>query len=103
MKKSVRIYSLSTCSNCKSTKRLLGRCKVLYEFTDVDLLDIEERKAILEDIKSLNPDCSFPTTIIGDRVIVGYKEKEILEALGLEGVPETNPVKKLFLKLIGRW
>jgi glutaredoxin len=103
MEKPVRVYSLSTCSNCKSTKRLLGRCKVQYEFTDVDLLDKEERKAILEDIKRFNPACSFPTIIIGDRVIVGYREREILEALGLEEIPRMHPVKKFFLKLMGLW
>jgi hypothetical protein len=49
----------------------------------VDLLQGEERKAILEDVKKLNPRCSFPTIIIGDKVIVGFKENEIKEALGL--------------------
>ena len=81
---SVKIFSLSTCSHCKSTKKLLNDCTVKYEFVDVDLLDGEERKAILEDIKKFNPRCSFPTIIIGEKVIVGYKEKEIKEALGLK-------------------
>ena len=56
---------------------------VQYEFEDVDLLDGEERKLILEDIKKVNPKCSFPTIIIGDKIIVGFKEKAIKEALGL--------------------
>jgi glutaredoxin len=56
---------------------------VQYEFEDVDLLQGEERAAILEDVREFNPRCSFPTIIIGDKVIVGYKEKEIKEALGL--------------------
>lgn len=79
----VKIYSLSTCSHCKATKKLLDDCAVKYEFTDVDLLDGEERAATLEDVKKWNPSCSFPTIIIGDKVIVGYKEDEIREALGL--------------------
>jgi glutaredoxin len=79
----VKVYTLSTCGHCKSTKRLLNECNVEYDFVDVDLLDSEERKTILEDVKKLNPKCSFPTIKIGDRVIVGYKEKEIKEALGL--------------------
>jgi glutaredoxin-like protein NrdH len=83
MDKPVKIYTISTCSHCKSTKRLLDACKVKYEFTDVDLLDTEERSAIMEDVRKLNPRCSFPTIIIGDKVIVGYREKEIKEALGL--------------------
>jgi len=83
MEDNIKIYSLSTCSHCRATKRFLGECGVQYEFTDVDLLDGEERKAILEDIKKLNPRCSFPTVIIGETVIVGYKEEEIKKALDL--------------------
>lgn len=83
MEENVKIYSLSTCSHCKATKRLLGECGVKYDFTDVDLLQGDERRAILEDVKKFNPRCSFPTIIIGEKVIVGYKEDEIKEALGL--------------------
>ena len=83
MKKPVKIYTLSTCSHCKATKILLNACAVKYEFTDVDLLQGGERTAILEDVKKWNPRCSFPTIIIGDKVIIGYKEDEIKEALGL--------------------
>ena len=79
----VRIYSLSTCSHCRTTKKFLTECTVKYDFVDVDLLEGEERKAILEDVRKFNPICSFPTIIIGDTVIVGFKEKEIKEALGL--------------------
>ena len=79
----VKIYSLSTCSHCKATKRLLSECKVEYDFTDVDLLQGEERKAILEDVRKFNPACTFPTIIIGSKVIVGFKEDEIKGALGL--------------------
>ena len=79
----VKIYSLSTCSHCKSAKKFLGECTVKYEFVDVDLLQGDERKAILEDVRKFNPKCSFPTIIIGEKVIVGFKEDEIREALGL--------------------
>ena len=83
MEEPVKMYTLSTCSHCKATKKLLDDCRVKYEFTDVDLLEGEERTAILEDVRTLNPRYSFPTIIIGDKVIVGYKEDEIKEALGL--------------------
>jgi len=79
----VKIFSLSTCSHCKATKKFLGDCTIKYDFVDVDLLQGEERSAILEEVKKFNPNCSFPTVIIGDKVIVGFKEKEIKEALGL--------------------
>ncbi len=83
MRQPVKMYTLSTCSHCKSTKKFLSDCKVKYEATDVDLLDVEERAAILEDVKKWNPRCTFPTIIIGDKVIIGYREDEIKEALGL--------------------
>ncbi|MGC8602867.1 MAG: glutaredoxin family protein [Desulfomonilaceae bacterium] len=78
-----KLYSLSTCSHCKACKRFLGDCGIEYEFTDVDLLSDEERKPILEEIKHLTSRCAFPTLIIGEKVIVGFKEQEIKEALGL--------------------
>ena len=81
--KPIKLYSLSTCSHCKSIKKLLSDCTVLYEFVDVDILEGEERQAILEDVRKFNPKCSFPTIIIGDTVIVGFKEEKIKEAQGL--------------------
>src|SRR4030042_840451 len=40
----VKLFSLSTCSHCKSTKRLLDECTIQYEFIDVDLLQGDEEK-----------------------------------------------------------
>jgi len=79
----VRLYALSTCIHCQSTKELLDRCGVDYECIDVDKLDGEERQNVLEDIKKVNPGCSFPTIIIGNKIIVGFRADEIKEALHL--------------------
>jgi glutaredoxin-like protein NrdH len=79
----VKLYTLSTCSHCRATKEFLNDCSIKYDFEDVDLLEGEERKAILEDVKKWNPKCSFPTIVIGDKVIAGFKEDEIKEALGI--------------------
>jgi glutaredoxin len=83
MQKPVKIYTLSTCVHCKATKNLLNECAVTYECIDVDLLSGEARTAMLEDVRKFNPECSFPTIIIGDKVIVGFKENEIRLTLGL--------------------
>jgi len=83
MQSNVKIYTLSTCSHCKAAKRFLDECTVKYDATEVDLLKGEERAAILEEVKKWNPNCSFPTIIIGDEVIVGFKEGEIRKALRL--------------------
>jgi glutaredoxin-like protein NrdH len=47
----------------------------------VDKLPPAERKAILEEIKNLNPRISFPTLVIGGKVVVGFKKDEIEEIL----------------------
>jgi len=78
----VMIYTLSTCSHCRAAKRFLDDCEVGYEFEDVDLLKGDERKAAIEEVRRLNPSCSFPTIVIDGKVIVGFKEDEIREALG---------------------
>jgi glutaredoxin-like protein NrdH len=83
MKPPVKIYTLSTCSHCKATKRFLDECKVQYQFTDVDLLTGDEREAIIEEVKKINEKCTFPTIIIGDKVIVGFNEQEIRSILGI--------------------
>ena len=82
-KKDIQVYALTTCSHCKAAKRLLDDCTIHYDVVNVDTLEGDERKAILDDVKKFNPKCTFPTIIIGDKVIVGFKEKEIKEALGL--------------------
>ncbi|MCK5100472.1 MAG: glutaredoxin family protein [Desulfobacteraceae bacterium] len=79
----ILIYTLSTCSHCKSTKKLLSECNAEYNNITVDDLEGEERKKTLKDLKKLNPRCSFPTTKINDIIIIGYKEKQIKEALGV--------------------
>ncbi len=77
----IKLYALSTCIHCRNTKEFLNDCGVNYDCVEVDKLDKEERNAVLEEIKKINPSCSFPTLIIGDKVIVGFRKEEITEAL----------------------
>ena len=79
----VELYSLSTCSHCKDTKDLLDQCGIDYDCVDVDRLDADKRRTILEEIKKVNPQCTFPTMVAGEKVIIGFKEAEIKEALGI--------------------
>jgi glutaredoxin-like protein NrdH len=77
----VTLYALSTCIHCKHTKEFLERCGVPFDCIFVDKLTGDERKEIVEKVKKINPKLSFPTIIINDNVIVGFKEKEIEEAI----------------------
>lgn len=80
----VKLFALTTCGHCRSTKDLLNECGVKYDCVDVDKLEADERKKVLEEVKKLNPNCSFPTIVIGDKIIVGFREDEIKEALNLK-------------------
>jgi glutaredoxin len=80
----ILLYALSTCIWCKMTKEFLDKLGVEYSFVYVDLLKGKDKDKITDDIKKWNPMCSFPTIVINDKsCIVGFKEKEIKEALGL--------------------
>jgi glutaredoxin-like protein NrdH len=83
MTPSVKLYTLSTCSHCRAAKKFLENCGVKYEFQDVDLFSGEEQSALIEEVKKFNPGCTFPTIIIGNKIIVGFREEMLREALGL--------------------
>ncbi len=56
----IKLYALSTCIHCRNTKEFLDKCGVDYDCVDVDTLEGEERRKIIEEIKRENPQCSFP-------------------------------------------
>jgi glutaredoxin len=79
----VKIFTLSTCSHCKATKKFLNENGITFEFIDVDQVQGTQRENILKEVVKYNPQRSFPTIIIGDRIIIGFKEDDIREALGI--------------------
>lgn len=79
----VKLYALSTCGHCRNAKSFFDSNGVQYSVVEVDLTTGDERKTLLDEVRQLNPNCSFPTMIIGETVIVGFKEEKIREALGL--------------------
>jgi glutaredoxin len=78
----IMLYALSTCGWCRKTKELLNELGVEYEYIYVDLLEDEDKDTAMDEVKKWNPRCSFPTLVIDDKCIVGFKEDEIREALG---------------------
>jgi glutaredoxin-like protein NrdH len=81
--KPVKMYTLSTCSHCKTTKKFLKDNDIDYDFTDVDLLEGLEQAAMIEEMRKYNPRFSFPTILIDGDVIVGFQEDRIRKALGI--------------------
>ncbi|MCX6669762.1 MAG: glutaredoxin family protein [Methanothrix sp.] len=77
----ITLYALSTCIWCKKTRELLSSLGVTFDYIYVDLLKGEERSRAVEEVRRFNSSVSFPTLVIGEESIVGFREKEIKEAL----------------------
>jgi glutaredoxin len=78
------LYALSTCGWCKKTKTFLDENEVEYDYVYVDLLQGEEKEAVLAEVRKWNPRSSFPTIVIDDREsIAGFKQDRLKEVLGL--------------------
>lgn len=77
----VRLFALSTCIWCKKTRELLSSLGIAFDYIYVDLLTGEDRTEAIAEVKKYNPSLSFPTLVVGEKSIVGLKEKEIREAL----------------------
>ena len=82
-KKTLRLFTLSTCGYCITTKKTLDDLNVEYDSVEVDLLPPDEREAAVEELKKYNPRCTFPTAVYGDRVVIGMKLEELKSMLGV--------------------
>lgn len=80
--KKVRLYSLSTCPTCKMVKDFLERHGVLFELTEVDMLDSGEQWLATKEVKKYNPQATYPTVVI-EEVVVGFDEDSMKKALGI--------------------
>ncbi len=78
-----KLYTLSTCMHCRATKRFLKKNGIEYDYIDVDTLDGKEKEDVLSEVMKISGGMRFPTIVIGDKVIVGFREDELKEALGI--------------------
>lgn len=79
----IRLYALSTCPYCRMTKRYLDDHGISYVLTEVDLLEGDERQAVVDEIKKLSGGTSFPVLVADDQVIVGFNKTRMADILGL--------------------
>ena len=82
----VKLYGLLSCVHCKETRSFLMDRGVTFDCVYVDMLLGEERNETMRELKRLNPEVSFPTLQVGDRVIVGFKRDQIEQALTEAGL-----------------
>jgi len=74
----VTVYSTPTCPWCKRAKDLLKENKVV--FADVNVAD--DQKAAQKMMKA-SGQMGVPVIVAGDRVIVGFDEQAIRDALSI--------------------
>jgi len=82
-KKKLRLYTLSTCPECKRLKLYLDEHNIKYELIEVDLLDSGEQWVTTKEIKRYNPAVTYPTLVI-EEVILGLNKEAIEIALGIK-------------------
>ena len=81
MAPNVKVYALTTCIHCSHAKDFLEDQDIPFDCVHVDFLSGDERTQVMDTIRKLNPAMSFPTIVIGDKVIVGFRRDDILKAL----------------------
>ncbi|OGW47035.1 MAG: hypothetical protein A2078_07940 [Nitrospirae bacterium GWC2_57_9] len=80
----IKLFTLSTCSHCNKTKKFFRENGIDMEFVDVDLLTGSERERVMDEVRKLNPDCSFPTICIDEHnILVGFNEEKLKKALNI--------------------
>lgn len=79
--KTIILYGLQTCSHCKALRKWLTERGAPFRTVYVDLLVGDERNDTMRHLRRINPTVSFPTLVVGDTTIVGFKKEEIEAAL----------------------
>lgn len=81
-KGTVMLYALSTCGWCRMARELLMNLGVEFSYVYVDLLSGDELERVTGEMRKFNTRNSFPTIVINNsKVIIGYRDDEIAEAL----------------------
>lgn len=79
----IHLYALSTCPYCRMTKRYLDDHGITYEMTEVDLLEGDDKQAVVDEVKKLSGGTSFPVLTADGQVIVGFNKSKMADLLGL--------------------
>jgi glutaredoxin len=86
----VVVYSLSSCTPCKKTMRLLESMGVEYEYIHLDTVDPDERGEAMVELGDFLPgrgiQLAYPVIVIDDLItIIGFSERKLRKVF--EGMP----------------
>jgi glutaredoxin-like protein NrdH len=77
----VVLFALSTCPHCRHAREWLDEHDVQYRYVYVDQLTGPEQKSAISEVERFNPDDTFPTLVVDDIAIVGFRESEYQDKL----------------------
>jgi glutaredoxin 3 len=77
--KIVKVYSTPTCPWCRRTKQFLDNNGIKYQD-----LNVAEDKTAREEMINVTHQMSVPTITIDGDIVIGFKETELKEKLGLK-------------------
>lgn len=79
----VKLYALSTCVHCRAVRDFLESNHIAFSSVNVDELEKPKRREMIREVKKYNGKGSFPTLVVGEKVVVGYREEELRAVFGL--------------------
>ncbi|MEE4241830.1 MAG: glutaredoxin domain-containing protein [Desulfopila sp.] len=80
----VKLLVLTTCLQCKKLIDMLQEYNILFESTEVDLLEQRDREELLQQMAPYNEKNAFPVVFIGNKAIIGFQKEVIMKELGIE-------------------
>lgn len=83
----VEVYALSTCGHCRRALNFLDNNNVQYRYVYVDLLPVEDKNQVKDDLKNNFPESrvAFPFLVIdGSKQLTGFMEDEWKNILNLK-------------------
>ena len=79
------MYTLQTCLHCVHLKNFLNDHGIAHHLVYVDDFEGEQRRELMDKVRSLNPRGSFPTLVLPDgRVSVGFRVAQLRNLFGLD-------------------
>lgn len=88
--KPAKLYALSTCFHCKELIDFLEGYEIDFIVINMDEIEGKERRDMFKELKRINPQCTFPTFLIREQVVVGYNQEEIREILNNSRMTKDN-------------
>ncbi len=82
----ITLYTLTVCFHCTRAKEYLEAREIPHDTINMDFLYGEERNQAMDTLRRLNPAITFPTLVIGNAVIAGFRPDEIEAALQQNGI-----------------